>query len=452
MTTAVLPRPAATSPRPYAFPRFERRTLSNGLKLVVAPVTKLPVVSIIAVIDAGAGVDPAGREGLALITARALVEGSADLTERAERLGTELEADADWDAALLKLTVLSERVDDALELVGRILTQPAFPEREIERLKGERLAEILQLRAEPRGLADEMLERFVYAGDARYSHPEGGSEESVARLSRDAVLSFYRMHYVPRRVTLIVVGDVTLADAEGMAEAALGGWTSDGIAPTSPAPDRVARTTRAVHVVTKPDAPQSELRVGQVGVPRSHPDYFAMTIMNAVLGGLFSSRINLNLREKHGYTYGAHSSFDWRRAAGPFSVSTAVRSDITDKALTEIMREIERIRTGPVDEDERSLATSYLDGVFPIKYETASAIATALANLVIYDLPEDFYDEYRARVRAVTLADILAAAREHLDPSRLQIVVVGEPETIAGPLDRLGLGPLSIYDDGGRLL
>jgi zinc protease len=158
------------------------------------------------------------------------------------------------------------------------------------------------------------------------------------------------------------------------------------------------------------------------------------------------------LREKHGYTYGAHSSFDWRRAAGPFSVSTAVRSDITDKALTEVMREIERIRTGPVDEDERSLATSYLDGVFPIKYETASAIATALANLVIYDLPEDFYDEYRARVRAVTQADILAAAREHLDPSRLQIVVVGEPETIAGPLDRLGLGPLSIYDDGGRLL
>jgi zinc protease len=452
MTTAALPRPRAAAPRPYAFPRFERRELSNGVKLVIAPVTKLPVVSIIAVIDAGAATDPAGKEGLALLTARALVEGSAHLTESAERLGTELEADADWDAALLNLTVLSERVDDALGLVGEILTQPEFPEREIERLKGERLAEILQLRAEPRGLADEMLERFVYAADARYSHPEGGSEESVARLRRDDVLSFYRMHYVPRRVTLIVVGDVTVGDAQGMAEAALGGWVSDGIAPTPWPPDKVARTTRAVHIVTKSDAPQSELRVGQVGVPRSHPDYFATTIMNAVLGGLFSSRINLNLREKHGYTYGAHSAFDWRRSAGPFSVSTAVRSDITDKALIEVMREIDRIRTEPVSEDERSLATSYLDGVFPIKYETASQIATALANLVIYDLPADFYDEYRAHVRAVTTRDMLAAAQAHLDPSRLQIVVVGEPATIGEPLERLGLGPVSIYDDGGRLL
>lgn len=452
MTTAAPPRPKAAAPRPYAFPRFERRELSNGVNLVIAPVTKLPVVSIIAVIDAGAANDPAGRDGLALLTARALVEGSAHLTESAERLGTELEAEADWDAAVLRLTVLSERVDDALGLVGEILTKPAFPEREIERLKGERLAEILQLRAEPRGLADEMFEHFVYAPDARYSQPEGGSEESVERLSRDDVLGFYRMHYVPRRVTLVIVGDVAVGNAQGMAEAALGGWASEGVAPQAAAPDKVARTTRAVHIVTKPEAPQSELRVGQVGVPRTHPDYFAITIMNAVLGGLFSSRINLNLREKHGYTYGAHSAFDWRRAAGPFSVSTAVRSDITDKALTEVMREIERVRTELVNEDERSLATSYLDGVFPIKYETASQIATALANLVIYDLPADFYDQYRGRVRAVTTREILAAAQTHLDPSRLQIVVVGEPETVAGPLDRLGLGPVSIYDDGGRLL
>src|SRR5215469_1479889 len=161
--TAAPPRPTPAAPRPYRFPRFERRTLSNGVRLVIAPVTKLPVASIIAVVDAGAALDPAGREGLALLTARMLVEGAAGLTERAERLGTELDVDADWDTALLKITVLSERVDEALKLVGEILTRPSFPDREIQRLKGERLAEILQLRAEPRGLADEMLERFVYA-------------------------------------------------------------------------------------------------------------------------------------------------------------------------------------------------------------------------------------------------------------------------------------------------
>src|SRR5580704_8759001 len=450
--TAAPPRPSAAAPRSYRFPSFERRTLSNGIKLVVAPVTKLPVASIIAVIDAGAALDPAGKEGLALLTARALVEGAAGLTERAERLGTELDADADWDTALLNLTVLSERVDEALELAGEILTKPAFPDREIERLKGERLAEILQLRAEPRGLGDEMLERFVYAPDARYSHPEGGSEASVAGLRRDDVSTFYGAYYAPRRVTLIVVGDVTAGDVETMAEAALGGWSTVSGAPQAPALDKVARQTRAVHIVTKGEAPQSELRVGQVGVPRSHPDYFAITIMNAVLGGLFSSRINLNLREKHGYTYGAHSAFDWRRAAGPFSVSSAVQSDVTDKALAEVFREIDRIRTEPVSDDERTLATSYLDGVFPIKYETASQIATALANLVIYDYPADFYDQYRANVRAVTAGQILEAARAHLDPSRMQVVVVGEPDAIAGPLERLGVGPVAIYDDNGRPL
>jgi zinc protease len=389
---------------------------------------------------------------LALLTARALVEGAAGLTERAERLGTELDADADWDTALLNLTVLSERTDEALGLLGEILTEPKFPEREIERLKGERLAEILQLRAEPRGLADEMLGRFVYASDVRYSRPEGGSEASVSQISRDDILAFYAARYQPANVTLIVVGDVTAGDVETMAEAALGGWAKGSGAPKAPAPDKVARQTRAVHIVTKPDAPQSELRVGQVGVPRSHPDYFAITIMNAVLGGLFSSRINLNLREKHGYTYGANSSFDWRRAAGPFSVSSAVQSDVTDKALAEVFREIMRIRTEPVSDDERSLATSYLDGVFPIKYETASQIATALANLVIYDYPADFYDQYRPRVRAVTAAEILKAAQQHLDPARMQVVVVGEPDAIAGPLERLGLGPVATYDDTGRSL
>jgi zinc protease len=211
-----------------------------------------------------------------------------------------------------------------------------------------------------------------------------------------------------------------------------------------------ARTTRAVHVIAKEDAPQSELRVGHVGLPRAHPDFFAVTVMNAVLGGLFSSRINLNLREEHAYTYGAHSGFDWRRAAGPFVVDAAVKSDVTDAAASEMLKEIDRMRAEEISESELSLATSYLDGVFPIRYETTSAIASALASLVVYELPDDYFDSYRMHVCGVTAAAVRHAAETHLHPDRLQLVAVGDPAVIEAPLRALGAGPLTVYDAEGR--
>jgi predicted Zn-dependent peptidase len=451
------PRPGPGEPRPYQFPTFESRTLSNGLRLIVAPVTKLPVASVVAVIDAGAGTEPPERDGLALLTAQALLEGTttrdgAALTEDAERLGGSLDASADWDAATITLTVLSERIEPALRLLADVLRTPAFPEREIERLKAERQAELLQLRAEPRGLADEMIERFVYSPTARYARPEGGSAASVEALVRSHVDAFYQARYRPDAVTLIVVGNVTTAEIEGLAEGALGGWTGQASTSSHAVLDTSAGDPPAVRIVRKSDAPQSEIRVAHVGLPRGHRDYFPVLIMNAVLGGLFSSRINLNLREVHAYTYGAHSSYDWRRGAGPFTVQTAVQSDVTDAALREILSEIVRIRAEPVEASELSLATSYLDGVFPIRYETASAIATALANLVIYGLPADYYDTYRSNVRGVTAVDVLTAARTHLDPARLQVVVVGDPDTVRVPLEGVGAGPVLVYDETGRPL
>ena len=448
------PRPSPAPPRPYAFPRFERRTLPNGLSLVVAPVSKLPVVSVLAVVEAGADADPEGKEGVAQLTARALVEGTTDLdgaalTDRLERLGTALDASADWDAAVVRMTVLAPRLGEALALMGEVLAAPAFPEREVERLKAERLADLLQLRTEPRGLADEMFDRFVYAPDARYGRPDGGSEASVAALTRDDVAHFYAARYRAGGTTLVIAGDVSADEAERLATDSLGRWAGARPAP-APAADAPARGGRRVHVVAKEDAPQSELRVGHVGLPRSHPDFFAVTVMNALLGGLFSSRINLNLREAHAYTYGAHSGFDWRRGAGPLAVSTAVASDVTAAALRETLLEIDRMRADPVSEGELSLATSYLDGVFPIRYETAAAIAAALANMHIYGLGADYYDRYRERVRAVTLDDVQRAARQYLDPERLQVVVVGDPTAVRAPLEALGVGPVAVYDAQGN--
>jgi zinc protease len=440
------PRPAPAPPRSYHFPRFERAVLPNGMRLVVAPVTKLPLVTVIAVVEAGASAEPAGKEGVAALTARLLPEGAAGmdgaaLAERFERIGASVDSHADWDVAAVSLTALTKQLPAALALVRDLLRAPEFPEREVARLKEERLAELLQQRTEPRGLADEHFARAVYEPTARYASPADGDAKSVRALTRDDVRAFYDARYRPAATTLVVAGDVTMAEASVLARSLFADWAGERPASAPPGID-AAQAGRLARVVAKADAPQSEIRVGHLGIPRGAPDYFDTMVMNAVLGGLFSSRINLNLREAHGYTYGAFSGFEWRRGAGPFVVSTAVKSDVTAPAVQEILGEIERMRREEIGEEELTLATSYLDGVFPIRYETTAAIAAALANLVIHDLPDDYYDRYRERVRAVTTRGVLQAAQRHLHPEQLRIVVVGDPTVIAVPLgEAAGVAP-----------
>jgi zinc protease len=449
MVTALRPKPGRL--REYLFPRFEDRAHPSGLRILTAQVDKLPIASVIVLIDAGASKDPTGKEGIAALVASCLSEGTArytgaELAEKFEQLGTSLESGADWDSALVKITVLTEKLEEALQLVGEVLTNPGFPEREIERLKAERLAEILQLRTEPRGLADEKFAEFLYSSHSRYAKPDEGTEQTVRALNRQDAIHFYEENYRASAMTVVVAGDVdheAIMDLVGRAFAGLrSGRGNELRLEVNPRFE-----TKQIHVVHKPDAPQSELRVGHIGLPRRHPDFFPTLVMNAVLGGLFGSRINLNLREAHGYTYGASSYYDWRRSAGPFAISTAVQSDVTAAALREIMLEIERIRSEAITESELSLATDYLDGVFPIRYETTSAIASALANLVIYGLPSDYYDRYRRNIRTVSTESVLAAARAHIHPDRLQIVVVGDAGVIRAPLSELNVAPVEVYDE-----
>lgn len=456
------PRPTPSAPRPYHFPRVARTSLDNGLGVVVAPTRKLPVVTLLLVSEAGAVRDPDGKAGVAQLAASLLREGThdadgAELARRFEGIGTSFEASADWDVAVARLTVTTSRLDDAARLFGEVVTRPSFPAREVERLRAERLAELLQQRAEPRGLAEDMFARCVYAEGARFATSDGGDEATVPGLTRDDVHAFWARHYRPETSTLVVVGDVDEAEGVRVATRALGQWVGAAGAPgpqlvggpPSP-PDAPARLTRAVHLVDKPDAAQAELRLGHVGLPRLHPDYFAVTVMNALLGGLFNSRINLNLRERHGYTYGAFSGFDWRRDAGPFEVSTAVATDVAHLAAAEALGEIERFGDAEVTDRELTLATDYLDGVFPIRFETTAAIAGALGGSVTYGLPADYYDTYRAQVRAVTPAAVRQAARAHLHSARLQLVVVGPAAALRDPLEGLGFGPVTVYDAHGR--
>ncbi|MDB4907083.1 MAG: peptidase domain protein [Gemmatimonadetes bacterium] len=443
--SVVLPsRPTATEPRPWHFPRFERRVLANGLRLIVAPVRKLPIATVALLVEGGATADPEGQDGIAQLTARLMLEGTsqrdgAALTEAFERLGATVEAHADWDLATVSLTALTERLPAAMSLLGEVLRDPAFPAREVERLKSERISDLLQLRSEPRGLADETFAQVLYDARSRFARPDGGREADVEALTREQVQAFYQARYRPAGATCVIVGDLTVDAAAEMAQAALGAWSGEApiAVQTLVAP---ARTTRAVHLVSRPDAAQSELRLGHVGVERAHPDYFPILVMNAVLGGLFSSRINLNLREAHGYTYGASSYFDWRRQPGPFVVSTAVQSDVTAAAAREALLEIDRMRSATIEQEELTLATSYLDGVFPIRYETTHAIAAALSALVAFGLPEDYFDRYRERVRGVTVDDVLEAARRHLQPEAMQMLVVGNVSGIRESMEALAFG------------
>ncbi len=447
---AAPPRPSAGTPRAYRFPSFETRVLSNGLRIIAAPIHAYPVVTILAVVEAGATRDPYSAEGVAQLATRALNEGTESmsalaLTQRLEMLGSTLDTGADWDSAIVQLTSLATRVEDGFSVLAEVLRAPAFPEHELERMRAERLSDLQQLRAEPRGLVDVFFSRLLYTPSSRFARLAGGDESSIARVTRERVVAYHEAYYRPNATALIIVGDITVDDAVRHATRCFGAW--EGAAPAVTEPMDAQRFPDArVHLVNKADAPQSEIRVGHVAVSRSHDDYFPLVVMNAILGGLFSSRLNLNLREEHAYTYGAHSAFDWRRAASPFEISTAVETNVTVAALREIMTEFTRIREAPVSDSELSLAVSYLIGVFPIRFETTAAVAGGLANVEIFRLPTNYFDTYRERVAAVTAADVLRVAHTHLDPKRLQVVVVGDATAIREPLEALGAGPVTVYD------
>lgn len=451
MSISTIVRPTPGPLRPYQFPVFERHTLPNGLELIVSPVRRLPLVTIRFVLDAGARLESRDQAGIASLTASALAEGTqrldaAALAEEFERLGGSLLSYATWDATQVRTTVMSHRFEAALSLLADVVTTPALPEREVERLKAERLAELLELKSEPRGLADERFISSLYNPASRLSVQESGSERTVKSLSVDDSRAWHAGQVAPAVTALVVVGDIDSDDVHRIVDQKLGSWNA-GAPPGSRVDDSPATRYKSVRILDRPEAPQSELRLGHVGLPRLHPDYFDVVVMNAILGGVFNSRINLNLRERNAFTYGASSSFEWRRDAGPFMVSTAVATPVTGQAVREVLAELERIRNAEPETNELSLSTSYLDGVFPIRFETTDAIASALASLRTLRLPNDFFDTYRDRIRAVTAERVLRAAQQHLHSDALQVLAVGDQAQTSAALGELDLGPLLVIGD-----
>jgi zinc protease len=409
--------------------------------VLVAPTRKLPLVTVSAVFpNAGAASEPADQAGIAQLVAAMLVEGTttrdgAGLAEAFETLGSSLSIAADWDCITATFTVQPSRLFAAIDLVREVFLMPSFSAPDLARLKGEHHSGRLQLTADSRALGDAAFAWSCYqANDSRFRRPIDGTLATVAGLSREQLAAQWRSARSTGNLTLIIVGDVSPADADRAATILLHGWEHTPPAVQSTGSMKAGRTAPSVTLVEKPDSAQAELRIGHIGVPRSHPSYYELTVMNAVLGGLFSSRINLNLRERNGYTYGAFSGFDWRVQPGPWVVSTAVKTEVAGAAIKEVLTEIARIREAPIATDELELATNYLVGVFPLRFETTAAVASALASLAVYGLPPNYFDSYRERIAAITPADVLRVAREHLHPESLQIVAVGDPVLLSPAL------------------
>lgn len=440
-------RPAAAAVRPYRFPVMEHATLSSGMRVIVVPMHRLPIVTVMALVEAGASADPRGQEGLAALTAGTLDEGTASLdgaalTERFEALGTSFDATADWDSTAARVTVTPARLDEGLSLFAEVLRAPSFPEADVDRTREERIDDLAQALAEPRGLADLRFTGLLYAG-ARYGQPAGGTASTVGALNAAQVRAWHAAHYGPNTTTLIVVGDITPDAALRALEATFGDWRTAAQPAAVGCVDAVTAQRRTV-IVAKPEAPQTELRLGHRGLPRRAPDHLDVVVMNAILGGLFSSRINLNLREKHAFTYGASSGYDWRRDAGPFVVSTAVKTDVTARAVQEILFELDAMRAAPPTAQELSLATDYLAGVFPIRFESTAAVAGAVAGAVVHGLTDEWFRRYRERVQSITREDVHRAAQAHVDPSRLLLLAVGDAASIEPALRSIEHGPLTV--------
>jgi zinc protease len=456
---ADLTKPPALAPPPrLALPPITTRRLANGLTLMVVEHHELPVADLTLIVRSGYEADPAARPGLASLAAALLDEGtttrtSLQIADQQAFLGVRLNTGAGWDASTVSLHTPTAQLDSALALFADVVLNPSFPQAEVERLRAERLTLLTQLKDRPTAIADQAYAAIVFGSDHPYGRPTLGTEASVKAITRGDVRGYYDEYYRPNNATLIVVGDVRPADIQQRLGALFGRWQRRSVPPAvfTKAPvrgDASARRT-TVYLIDKPGAAQSSVRIGAIGVARSTPDYFPLLVMNTVLGVPFTSRLMQNLRETHGYTYGAGSRFDMRREAGPFTARGEIVAAKTDSALIEFMKELRAIRD-TVPQAELQKAKRYLQLQLPSLFETTSDIAFQLTPLAVHGLSLDFYNNYVQQIEQVAQADVQRVARKYIDPDRLSIVVLGDRKQIEGGVRKLRMGEVLIRDMYGR--
>lgn len=446
--------PKLAAPKALALPGITERTLPNGLRLVIVEQHELPLVDVSLVVRTGSEADPKGKAGLATLTANMLDEGagSRDALGIAEQIGflaVRLGTGAAFEQSVVTLHTTRATMDSALSLMADVALRPTFDAKEFERLKSDRKTSLLQEVDRGPAIADRAFNAIVFGVDHPYGRSTSGTAEEAETLTRDDVVGFWKTWYRPNNATLVIVGDLSVADAVARATRAFGDWaqgTVPVLAKNTPTP---AHAT-TIYIIDKPKAPQTSFRIGAIGVARSTKDYYPLMVMNTALGGSFTSRLNQNLRETKGYTYGASSGFSMRKEPGAFTARAEVVAAKTDSALIEFMKELNGIRTN-IPAAELAKTKRYLQLGYAERFESTSDIAGQIASLVPYSVPLTTLSTFNAGIGTVTGADVQRVAKQYLDPSKLAIVVAGDRASIEPTLKALKIAPVEIRDAKGRL-
>jgi len=441
------PSPALHLPVPATF------TLSNGMKVYLVEDHSLPVLSASVFTRAGGEANPSDKPGLSGFTAAMLTEGTkdrsaTDVADQVDQLGAQLNSFAGMDSAQATISGLSNTTDASFDLLADVVEHPAFADQEVERVRKQRLTSILQEADQPVLSTLRVGLRALY-GDQPYGYRPVGTTEAVKSITRDELSSFWQQHYGPQDAALVIAGDITEAQARHLGEQYFQGWSAPGAQAAPALPPAPAPPTRKVIIVDKPGSPQTVLLAFGLGLPRTTPDYAAVGVMNDIFGGLFSSRLNMNLREQHGYTYGAFSQFSFYRDGGPLFVGAQVRTDVTAPAAKELFAEMGRIRTDPATPAELKLARESELRSLPGQFETAGQVTGNIGQLFNYNFPADYFAKLPGEYESVTPEAVEAAAQKCIQPDHVIVVAVGDRAKIESGLKDLNLGPIELRDPMG---
>lgn len=448
--------PAPDGTVKFVAPKVAEVKLKNGLRVLVVERHELPIVAVRLVVTAGAGDVPDARAGSISFLGAMLEQGTKkrtalQLSDGFEAIGAQHGAWFDWDSGGVSIKVLADRLDAGLELMGDVALNPTFPEAEVERLRARRIAGIQAEKSNPSAAAANAVAAALFGRAHPYGHSLSGEEADAKKLTRADVVKAYERLFAPQNAALVVVGDVTQASLVPKLEAAFGSWKpkAGALARKAPTAPKSPATKKRVVFVDRPGA-QSQIQLVKIGVPYATKEREAIIVTNAILGGMFSSRINMNLREKNSYTYGARSYFSMRHGAGPFLVAAPVYADKTGAAIKEVFSEIEGLRKEGPTPDELALAKESIRLAMPGRFETASDVAAAISELVVYDLPLDDYEKRLARIDAVTADDVKRVATQLLASDTMTLVVVGDKKTVGPQLESLQLGDVDERDPYGN--
>jgi zinc protease len=440
--------PQPGPPPTLHLPTIQKQKLSNGLPVWIVELHEVPVAQINLVVSSGTANDPPGKYGVASLAAAMLEEGAGsrsalEIADAVDYLGADLGAATTSDLSAVRLHVPVARLADALPIMADVALRPTFPKDELERQRQQRLTSLLQGRDDPPTISSVAFSRILYGKGHRYGTPQMGTAETIKTFTSEDLRGFYTSAFRPEHAVLLAVGDITADKAMPLFEKNFGAWKASGAAASEKLQTVEEPPARQIYFVDKPGAPQSQIRIGRIGVPRSTTDYFPIQVMNTILGGSFTSRLNNNLREVHGYAYGASSTFDMRADAGPFYAAAGVQTDKTAEALKEFFNELNAILK-PVPADELARAKNYVSLRFPSAFEATGDISRRLEDELVYHLPDDYFAKYVQNIQAVTDADVQRVAQKYIKPDHLAVVVVGDLKVIEPGVRALNLGPIKV--------